>query len=283
MTDRDGMPEARPARRLTFIGTATMLLQLGQFTVLTDPNFLHRGQRAYLGWGLTAKRLTEPTHQPADLPPLDAILLSHMHGDHWDRIARRGLDARTTVPTTPQAARRLGRQGFHEARQLRTWENTTLDAKSGETLTVTAVPGRHAPGLAQRLLPPVMGSVSHHRAADGSELCLYITGDTLLIADLAHIPQHVPRLDVMAIHLGGTRLPGGLKVTMDAEDGADLMEMLTEPRAIPIHNDDYTLFKSPLALFRQTVSRRDLAHRVRYAPPGEPIDLDRLGEDSSPG
>ena len=72
---------------LTFGGTATMLLRLGPFTLLTDPNFLHRGQRAHLGYGLRAKRLTEPALQPTQLPALDAILLSHMHGDHWDRIA----------------------------------------------------------------------------------------------------------------------------------------------------------------------------------------------------
>ncbi|MCW2526410.1 MAG: metal-dependent hydrolase, partial [Pseudonocardiales bacterium] len=40
---------------LQFIGTATMLLKLGPFTLLTDPNFLHKGQRAYLGHGLTSK------------------------------------------------------------------------------------------------------------------------------------------------------------------------------------------------------------------------------------
>ena len=44
----------------TFIGTATVLLRLGAFTLLTDPNFLHRGQRAYLGYGMWSKRRTEP-------------------------------------------------------------------------------------------------------------------------------------------------------------------------------------------------------------------------------
>lgn len=48
------------ADSLTFIGTATTVLRLGGFTLLTDPNFLHRGQRAYLGYGLTSKRLRDP-------------------------------------------------------------------------------------------------------------------------------------------------------------------------------------------------------------------------------
>lgn len=62
---------------LEFVGTATTVLRLGPFTLLTDPNFLHRGQRAYLGKGLFSKRVTEPSLQPADLPPLDVVLLSH--------------------------------------------------------------------------------------------------------------------------------------------------------------------------------------------------------------
>src|SRR5690349_16768407 len=97
---------------LTFVGTATTLLRLGGFTVLTDPNFLHRGQRAYLGKGLWSRRLTEPAMQPDDLPALDAIVLSHLHGDHFDRVARRGLSRSQPVLTTPAAARRLSRWGF---------------------------------------------------------------------------------------------------------------------------------------------------------------------------
>ncbi|MBB4911499.1 hypothetical protein [Actinophytocola algeriensis] len=33
----------------SFIGTATTLIRLGGFTLLTDPNFLHRGQWSYFG------------------------------------------------------------------------------------------------------------------------------------------------------------------------------------------------------------------------------------------
>ncbi|GAA2773478.1 MBL fold metallo-hydrolase [Nonomuraea dietziae] len=73
-----------------FIGNATTLIRYKGFTLLTDPNFLHRGQRAYLGYGLTSRRLTEPALDISQLPPLDAVVLSHMHGDHWDRVGPRG-------------------------------------------------------------------------------------------------------------------------------------------------------------------------------------------------
>ena len=82
---------------LTFIGTATTLLRVGAFTILTDPNFLHQGQRAYLGKGLWTRRLTEPAMQPGELPALDAVVLSHLHGDHFDRVARRDLARCKTI------------------------------------------------------------------------------------------------------------------------------------------------------------------------------------------
>jgi hypothetical protein len=56
------------AGSLTFVGTATTILRLGSFAVLTDPNFLHRGQRAYLGKGLWSRRLTEPSMRVEDVP-----------------------------------------------------------------------------------------------------------------------------------------------------------------------------------------------------------------------
>jgi hypothetical protein len=65
--------------RLTFLGTATTLLRLGGFTLLADPNFLHRGQHVHLGYGLFSGRRIEPALQPAELPALDAMVL-HLGG-----------------------------------------------------------------------------------------------------------------------------------------------------------------------------------------------------------
>jgi L-ascorbate metabolism protein UlaG (beta-lactamase superfamily) len=50
--------------------------------LLTDPNFLRRGQRAYLGYGLTTRRVREPAISIGELPELDGVVLSHLHGDH---------------------------------------------------------------------------------------------------------------------------------------------------------------------------------------------------------
>src|SRR3954447_23803742 len=163
---------------LTFIGTATTILRLGPFTLLTDPNFLHRGQYAWLGKGLVSRRRTDPALGVDDLPPLDAVVLSHLHGDHFDRVARRGLDRRVPVITPPHAGRRLAARGFRTI-GLPTWDQHEL-VREDYRLTVQALPGVHAHGLLGALLPPVMGAMLTLRQGPDRVLTLYLTGDTLL-------------------------------------------------------------------------------------------------------
>ena len=264
------------AGTLVFIGTATTLIRYGELTILTDPNFLHRGQRAYLGYGLTAKRLTEPAMAIGQLPPLDAVVLSHLHGDHWDRNAQRDLDRDTMIITTPHAAKRLQWRGFSRALGIRTWGSYDL-IRGDDRVRITSMPGRHAPLPVQRLLPPVMGAMLEFGPAVAApRLRVYLSGDSLLIEELREIPQRYTEIDAAVLHLGGTRLPGGLMVTMDAVQGADLMELLTPRMTIPVHFDDYSLFRSPLADFRAEVTRRGVLDQVRFVERGDTVALNPI-------
>ncbi len=255
---------------LTFIGTATTILRIGGFTLLTDPNFLHRGQRAYLGKGLWSRRLTEPAMQPADLPSLDAVVLSHLHGDHFDRVARRDLVRDQPVLTTPPAARKLRQWGF-EAEALDTWENTTL-SKGNETLTVEAVPAIHARGLMGKLLPPVTGSILEHRVDGRLHQRIYLSGDTLTGEHVTEIAERYPHIDTAVVHLGGTRVLFHT-VTMDAAQGVDFLRRVWPDRAVPVHYDDYRVFRSPLEAFLARAEEEGWAGRVQPVGRGETISL----------
>ncbi len=260
---------------LEFVGTATTLLRLGPFTVLTDPNFLHRGQRAYLGKGLWSRRVTEPSLQPHELPSLDAVLLSHLHGDHFDRVARRSLDRSVPLLTTPAAARSLHRWGFRRAQGLATWEHVDLPAageQGGFRLRVTSVPGVHAPGPVQALLPSVMGTVLELSRGGETVHRTYVTGDTLHRDWLRTVPERTGPLDAMVIHLGGTRILG-LLVTMDAGQGGDLVELVAPRVTVPVHHDDYGVFRSPLSAFLEECRRRGLPSEIRTVVRGGRIDL----------
>ncbi len=263
------------AGSITFVGNATVLLRWGPFTVLTDPNFLHAGQRVHLGYGLTSKRLKDPALTPSELPDLDAVVLSHLHGDHWDRVATARLDRGLPVLTTPHAARRLqGLRGFHRATGIRTWESHTL-FKDGSTLTVTSLPGMHAPGLLGRLLPPVMGSLLEFGDATGNVAQrIYLTGDTLMYDGVRQVASRYPDVHLAVVHLGGTRLPGGGMVTMDGEQGVELLETVLPRRAVPVHYDDYDVFTSGLEDFTSRAEARGLGDRVKVVGRGQTVDLE---------
>jgi L-ascorbate metabolism protein UlaG (beta-lactamase superfamily) len=262
---------------VTFIGNATTLISGGGVTLLTDPNFLHRGQHAYLGYGLVSKRLREPAIDIDALPPLEAVVLSHMHGDHWDRRATTELDHELPVLTTPHAAKRLGHRGFGSAFGLATWQTHKM-VKGDTVVTLTALPGRHAPAPLHRMLPPVMGSMLEF-ASGGQTRRLYISGDTLLVEELNEIPVRFEAIDVGVLHLGGTRLPAGrhlpfgLTVTMDGRQGADAVEALNLPRMIPVHFDDYGVFASPLSDFVDEMKRRGLADRIIELERGASVSI----------
>ncbi len=242
MTDRPDV-----TAEMTFVGNATTLLRLGSFTSLTDPNFVSAGSRVYLGYGAWTRRLIDPAMTIDDLPPLDGVVLSHLHGDHFDRVARAELPNRTPIFTTPQARRRLRRWQFSAVRGLPTWE--TYDWSRGrERLRITAVPGRHGPGPAARLLPDVMGSVLELLVDEVCRLRIYITGDTLCRPFLAQVPERCGDIDAMIVHLGGTKLLGML-LTMDGRQGVEVARLIRPGLTVPVHYDDYQVFKSPLSDF----------------------------------
>ncbi|MEV4789385.1 MBL fold metallo-hydrolase [Streptomyces tuirus] len=256
-----------------FIGNATVLLSYGPLTLLTDPNFLHRGQHAYLGYGLLSRRLTEPALDVHELPRLDGIVLSHLHGDHWDRRARRHLDHTVPILTTPHAARRLRTvHGFHRTAGLRTWKALTLQHE-GAQVTVTALPARHAghPVL-RRLLPPVMGSMLEFGPVGRApHMRLYVSGDTLLYDGLDEIARRFPAADLAVLHLGGTTLPGGFVVTMDGAQGAELARRLDPPLVLPVHYGDYTVMRSPLSAFLAEADGIGLGERIIHCRHGEHV------------
>ncbi|MEJ5868161.1 MBL fold metallo-hydrolase [Pseudokineococcus sp. 5B2Z-1] len=277
MTDEPtGAPEGAPVATAHFVGTATTVLRLGPFTLLTDPNFLHRGQRAWLGYGLVSKRLSEPAMRVDELPALDGVVLSHLHGDHFDRVARRGLARDLPVLTTGQAAERLQRWGFSAARGLATWETTVL-RRDGWTLRITSTPGTHGPGPVARVLPDVMGTVYellHGEGAVEPALVhrLWVSGDTLRRPFLHEVVERHGPLDAAVLHLGGTRVLG-LLVTMDDRQGADVVRMLAPGVTVPVHYDDYTVFRSSLGHFVDEWRRRRLPGELRLVQRGETVSL----------
>jgi len=256
-----------------FVGTATVVIRYAGFTILTDPNFLHAGDHVHLGYGLTSVRRTDPAVEMKDLPSLDFVLLSHLHGDHFDRVVERKLNKATTIISTRHATRYLRKVGFTQTHSLETWES--IDVEKGEaSLRLTAMPGTHGPGPLGAVLPPVMGTMLDFGSEPGKKrLRMYISGDTLIHDRLREIPRRFPDVDLALLHLGGTKVLG-IVVTMDAEQGLEAMRIVDARTTLPIHYNDYEAFKSPLVDFQQAVREAELEHKVHYLAHGDTYEFE---------
>ena len=256
-----------------FIGTATVLFRYAGFTILTDPNFLHKGEQVHIGYGLRSTRVTDPAINLDQLPPIDLVVLSHMHEDHFDRTVQRKLDKMLPIITNPKAADDLKKKGFSRTYGMNTWESLTI-IKGDATLRITALPAKHAPAPVQFLMPPVMGSMLEFQSASHPKrLCLYISGDTLLYNQLREIPRRFSDIDLALLHLGGTKIMGIL-LTMNGKQGAQALRMVAPKTAIPVHFNDYKVFKSPLDDFKQAVREVGLESKVKYLNQGETYIFD---------
>ncbi|HEV7377023.1 MAG TPA: MBL fold metallo-hydrolase [Pyrinomonadaceae bacterium] len=256
-----------------FVGTATVILRYAGFTILTDPNFLHAGDHVHLGYGLTSKRLTNPAIELEDLPPIDFCVLSHYHGDHFDHIVEERLQKDLPIITTEHAASELKDKNFTATISLDTWDSVTVE-KGSARVRITSMPGKHGPSITDLLLPPVMGSMLEFQPTqERTALRLYITGDTLVHDDLQEIPRRYPEIDLALFHLGGTRIIGIL-LTMDAEQGVEAIRIINPREVIPIHYNDYEVFKSPLEDFRRAVEAAGFQDRVKYLSHGETYNFE---------
>lgn len=266
-----------------FIGNATVLIRYAGFTILTDPTFIHMHEKVNLGFGLYTKRLTNPAINIEQLPPLDLVILSHFHGDHFDQVAVRELDKSFPIVTTPHAAEELSLRGFTNPQQLEKWESISF-VKGNIRLQITATPGRHGPLPVAMFLPQVMGSILDFKIKEDDDddrsshlLRLYITGDTLVFDEIKEIPKRCPDINLALLHLGGTRVMG-IMVTMDAKEGLEMFNIINPRKAIPIHYNDYDVFKSSLEDFKLEVKKARLEDRIHFLHHGETYTFEVNGK-----
>ncbi|MHB1857764.1 MAG: MBL fold metallo-hydrolase, partial [Acidobacteriaceae bacterium] len=129
--------------RVTWMGHSTLLIEIDGYRILTDPVW---SERASFVSFAGPKRFYPPPLALKDLPPLDAVLISHDHYDHLDRATIRQLAA------VPSRERVLWMCSVGVARYLESWGvsptwitelNWGQTASLNEDLLITATPARH--------------------------------------------------------------------------------------------------------------------------------------------
>lgn len=121
--------------RITWVNHATMLVQMDGVNILTDPIWSARCSPVPFAG---PKRHRNPGLRFEDLPPIDAVLVSHNHYDHLDLATLRRLpSARIFTPLGNAAL--MARGGVPNAQDLEWWQQARL----GDRVTITLTPGQH--------------------------------------------------------------------------------------------------------------------------------------------
>jgi L-ascorbate metabolism protein UlaG (beta-lactamase superfamily) len=203
--DRELIGRRHAEPLVTWLGHATMLLQVGGLNILVDPQFSsHAGPWSVFG----ARRRVPVPIMPADLPPIDLVLISHNHYDHLDAASIRRLDAipgnatRYLVPLGVKAW--FDDQGIGPVEELDWW----MARQFGE-VAVHFTPAQHwskrTPwdtnrslwgGFALFYWPGGIG-----RPSVDPWRFLY-TGDTGYSPDFAEIRKRLGRFDLLAAPVG---------------------------------------------------------------------------------
>lgn len=245
--------------QVTYIGHATLLIELDGVRLLTDPLLTPR-----------VTHLLRTSQVPElDALRLDAVLLSHLHADHLHLRSLRRLGKERLLVTPRGSAGYLARHGFHHVVEMAAGETRRI-----KDITITATPSEHAgrpvPG---RPRTECLGYIIH-----GSRN-IYFSGDTDLFDGMAAIGSMID-VALLPVWGWGPTLGAG---HMDPYRAAKSLEMLRPSLAIPIHWGTYFpaglrplmphLTSRPPYEFAQHANKIAPEVQVCVLDPGDALDL----------
>lgn len=216
----DGPSASHGETRVTAIGHSTFLLQFGALNILTDPVF---GERASpLSWA-GPRRRQPPGIALDELPPIDAVLLSHDHYDHFDDPSVRALAAQHpgALWAAPLGlAARLRARGVRHVAELDWWEGFSHGGAE-----LTCVPAAHFSGRTPFDRDATLWC-GWAVSVGGTQV--YFAGDTGHHPAFAEVGARLGPCDVILLPVGAYDPPWMMRpIHMDPEGALDAFAALT--------------------------------------------------------
>jgi L-ascorbate metabolism protein UlaG (beta-lactamase superfamily) len=221
-------PVSAAGLRITWLGHSTMLIESDGVRVLTDPVF---GDRASPVSFAGARRFHPVPATIAQLPSLDAVLLSHDHYDHLCQASMRQLaQLRVPIITSLGVGAHLERFGVDPQviTELDWWEQHTLP---GGSLAFTATPAQHFSGRGLTDRNTTLWS-SWVIATDRRRL--FFSGDTGLTEEFAAVGERLGPFDLTMLEIGAWH-PAWGDIHLGPANAMRAFEMLGKGTLLPIH------------------------------------------------
>jgi L-ascorbate metabolism protein UlaG (beta-lactamase superfamily) len=249
---------------VTYIGHATLLIEIGGKRLLTDPNF-----DPTLGKFLP--RVSAPGIALDALPKLDAIVLTHAHADHlsFDSLDALPADVPLFAPTA--VANWLRKQGYKHSVSLAPGDASTLDG-----VTIRAAAATHK---GNRYGVDRWRSASNMYLFTTNKTSCFFAGDTALMSDTTHlVDNHLNargrNLDLALLPIGYAPWwkPGFRKGHLTGSDALTLFERLKARYFIPYHWGTFNHVTSTafdaIDRLRETLVDHPLHPSVKILEPG---------------
>jgi L-ascorbate metabolism protein UlaG (beta-lactamase superfamily) len=241
---------------LTWIGHASFLIQFNDLNVLIDPNFAN--------WLFLLKRLKRSGLKIRDLPPIDLVLLTHAHFDHFHKPTLRRLP-HPKIGIMPRGVGDLAQNlGFARIIELDWWESFWQ-----RNWKVTFTPSRH---WGARTLH------DHHRGYGGFVLehqgrRIYHAGDSAYFDGFKDIGRHLyPEIALLPI--GAYHPESFRRVHMGPDEAVRAFRDLRARWLVPMHYGTFKLsfeeMDEPPRWLRAIAAKENLTHKVRMLDEGVP-------------
>jgi len=225
---------------VTWIGHATLLVQMEHVTFLTDPTWSNRPSPVPL---FGPSRYVEPGLEINDLPPIDFVVISHNHYDHLDlptlqSLAKRNPETLFYVPLGNASL--LQQQGIDKVEEL-DWGQTAVH----KGVTIHCLPSQH---WSKRSLTDDHKALWSSWAVTGAERRFYFAGDTGYFSGFEAIGNELGPFDLVAVPIGAYAPRAMMREShMNPEEALLAAIDLRASRAVAIHFGTFDLSDEPLA------------------------------------
>jgi L-ascorbate metabolism protein UlaG (beta-lactamase superfamily) len=266
---------ARPLRKgaavqITYIGHATLLLEIAGVRILTDPNF-------ELKLGRFLPRVTAPGLEIHALPKLDALLLTHAHADHLSFKSLDKLPRDIPLYAPPAVAHWLTKKGYSHAVSLAAGEQAIL----GGELRLHAARATHQ---GSRYGLDRWRSAANMYLLESPVESAFFAGDTALTPSTHQLVEQVlwkcgRQLDIALLPIGYAPAwkPGLRRGHLTGDDALTLFETLRARAMLPYHWGTFRHVTASahdaINRLRATLLQHDARERVHVIEPGESLTL----------
>ena len=234
------------------IRNATLKINYAGQTLLIDPFFAPKGVAPSLVGTDTGNPMVElPLEISEILADIDAVLVSHMHFDHFDPVAQQAIPKDMLLYCQPADYEQIKNLGFTNVKAIDQEINLSK-------ITINRTEGQH--GITEQMIA-MMGKVSGFVFQAEGEPTIYWTGDTIWYEEIQNnITQYKP--DLIVCHAGGNRFTPETnifpEVTFDKETESIVMDKTQTIAVCKFAPQSKVLANHMEAIDHGTVTRADL-------------------------